>query len=248
MATSIGTRKNARWKSVLDFLAVAGPIICLVDCVVLPVASAILPFIGMTDIGHGISDQALVFLVLAICLPIIVPGYLKHRSARVLGMFVSAIVLMLFVNFTGIVVDEMIHAGISLTAAFLLIKANLENKKLLACACSFHHGHAPAEAHEHTPAPAFNQVLSVQDRSGDREHGSGCDHDHHHQHETGYAHVHDHGDGARVHEVIVALERKDRGLAPDHFEPKNNLNFDPQATVQLEAIAIAPAPAPVSCC
>lgn len=240
MASSIGARKKSRWKSVLDFLAVAGPIICLIDCVVLPVASALLPFLGHTDIGHGINDQAIVVLVLAICLPIIVPGYMKHRNNRVLGMFVAAISIMMFVNFSGIELGEFAHGCISLVTAFLLIKANRENKKLLTCACSFHLGHGH-EHDQHEDAAAgpvhahgFQQVLFVNNESAHahvhhhhHEHG-GCSHDHSHE---SHSHIHA---GSTIQEVVHALEFKEH-LDPNHFEPRNNLNFEPPAVTQQEA-------------
>ncbi len=257
MATSIGARKNSRWKSVLDFLAVAGPIICLIDCVVLPVASALLPFLGHTDIGHGINDQAIVFLVLAICLPIIVPGYMKHRNNRVLGMFVAAISIMMVVNFSGIELGEVTHGCISLVTAFLLITANRENKKLLSCACSFHGTHE----HEHTvaaqPAQAhgFQQVVFFAGSEPAHEHHhhehGGCNHDHSHDHTHSHIHA-----GSSIQDVVHALEFKEH-LDPNHFEPRNNLNFEPPAvtnnspaeapmTVAQMAVT-APFPA-ISCC
>lgn len=257
MATSIGARKNSRWKSVLDFLAVAGPIICLIDCVVLPVASALLPFLGHADIGHGINDQSIVFLVLAICLPIIIPGYMKHRNNRVLGMFVAAISIMMFVNFSGVELGEMWHGGISLLTAFLLIKANRENKKLLSCACSFHgtHEHEHAAAPQPAHAHGFQQVLFASSETSHahhhhHEHG-GCSHDHDHDHD----HVHIHA-GSTIQEVVHALEFKEH-LDPNHFEPRNNLNFEPpvvannapaEAPLTVAQMAItAPFPA-ISCC
>lgn len=229
MATSIGARKNSRWKSVLDFLAVAGPIICLIDCVVLPVASALLPFLGHADIGHGINDQAIVFLVLAICLPIIIPGYMKHRNNRVLAMFAAAISIMMVVNFSGIELGEMTHGGISIVTAFLLIKANRENKKLLSgCACSFHGAHEHERAAEPVvvAATGFQQVLIVSNETVPHSHA----HSHHHHHDHGscghdHSHAHVHA-GPTVQDVVLALEFKEH-LDPNHFEPRNNLNFEP---------------------
>ncbi|MBX9671358.1 MAG: MerC domain-containing protein [Candidatus Obscuribacterales bacterium] len=222
MATSISTRATTRWKRILDFLAVAGPIICLIDCVVLPVVSAVLPFVGMEQVSHGlINDQLVFLLILAICLPIIVPGFLKHRSKRVLGMFSAAILLMSVVNFCGIAIEEGVHMCISLLVAVLLISANRENKRLLGCGCAHQHEGAAhgslslredeASTHSLTPAPEGSRL-----RSEHHHH----DHGHHHHH-------HDHH-GPCIHEVVVALERVE-SLVPDHFEPRNNLSFAPTA-------------------
>lgn len=283
MATSIGAHKNARWKGVLDFLAVAGPIICLIDCVVLPVASALLPFLGMTEFGHGINDQQLFLVVLAICGPIIIPGYLKHRNKRVLAMFAIAISMMFVVNFIDLIANETAHAAISLTAACLLIKANRDNKKLLSCACSIHH-HGPK--HE-TPAvqatEAFSQLIAVQN---DHVHSNACNHDPNHSHnqrhgetpdrvhshdhghsqtnahvhtrDQGHRHSHNHDDkrahgnypgighAACLHDVVIALEMQDHGLNPDHFEPRNNLNFEP--ALSSEAPPSVPSTQSANCC
>ncbi len=125
-------------KSVLEFLAIVAPIVCLIDCVILPVACALLPLIGLNNIIHGINDQVLSLIVLAICLPVIGPGFYKHRSKKVLFLFASGISLMFFVNFGGIHLDHVVHTIVAFTISFLLIKANMENKKLLACCCSSH--------------------------------------------------------------------------------------------------------------
>jgi len=257
MATSIGSRKNLRWKKFVEFLAVAGPILCLVDCVVLPVASALLPFVGMTEFGSCINDQQLFFLVLAICGPLIVPGYLKHRNRRVLGMFLSAISLMFFVNFSGVPMDEMGHAVMSLCAAFLLIKANRDNKKLLSCSCSMHHGaahEAPAAA---VAVAGFSQVIHAAETAHDHAHaGCGSDHAHGHSHAHSHAHAHshshahahhhhDHANGPCIHEVVVALEMAEQGLDPNHFEPRNNLNFEPVVINDAPPVA---APVATGCC
>jgi hypothetical protein len=265
MAPSIGSHRKVRWKSVLDFLAVAGPVICLIDCVVLPVASALLPFLGMTEFGHCINDQQLFLLVIAICGPIIIPGYLKHRNNRVLALFAIAIGMMFIVNFVDLIADETAHAVISLTAACLLIKANRDNKKLLSCACSMHdHGssHNPPATQA---TEAFNHLVSTHN---EHIHSDACG--------TSGAHVHshlsidneresnldsvqtigahglqghqpDHDHSACLHQVVVALELKDHGLDPDHFEPKNNLNFEP-ACCSPAPSSVAPAGQPVICC
>lgn len=144
------THRSVRLKSILNFLAIAAPIICLIDCVVLPVASALLPFIGVSGFAHGINDQVILLIVLAVCLPVIIPGYIKHKSKRVLGLFTFAITLMFFVNFGGVELDHAVHSAIAVVAACFLIRANYENKKLLKCSCSHHHHH-PAKLRSKIP-------------------------------------------------------------------------------------------------
>jgi hypothetical protein len=248
MATSIGAHRKVRWKSVLNFLAVAGPIICLIDCVVLPIASALLPFLGMTEFGHGINDQQLFLLVVAICGPIIIPGYLKHRNKRVLSMFITAISMMFIVNFVDLIGDETAHAVISLMAACLLIKANRDNKKLLSCACSMHHHGAVHEIPAETTL-ALNQTVEVETAhnhsacSADHSHS----HSHSHAHSHAHNHAHDHAAGPCLHDVVIALDMVDHGLDPNHFEPRNNLNFDPAVTIEAPNM-VTPSPAVSTCC
>lgn len=260
MATSIGSHKKVRWKSVLDFLAVAGPIICLIDCVVLPVASALLPILGMTEFGHGINDQQLFLLVLAICGPIIVPGYLKHRNKRVLGMFLVAISMMFVVNFVDLLADETAHAVMSILAAGLLIKANRDNKKLLSCACSMHTTHAshasPSEQPLSSPTSTRTTGQEVHEHSG----CSGHNHDHVHAHKLlhvpaqgqiacaqSFAPDHEAAGRPCIHDLVVALEMQDHGLDPNHFEPRNNLNFDTPISIEAPPLVSPPVVA-ASCC
>ena len=128
----------SRLKAVYEFFSLLAPIICLFDCIVLPAASAILPLAGMHHIIHGVSDQVISLLVLGICAPVILPGFYKHRSKRVLFLFGSGISLMFFVNFAGLQLDYAVHTVTAILISYLLIRANLENKKLLSCSCSAH--------------------------------------------------------------------------------------------------------------
>jgi hypothetical protein len=133
-------------KAASEFLAIAAPIICLFDCVVLPILAAFLPFIGMHNILHGVSDQFITALVLAICMPVLVPGILKHKNKSVALMFASACCLMLFTNIVSENMDIVLHTILTTATSVLLIRANWLNKRLLAtvpastnCSCKHHH-------------------------------------------------------------------------------------------------------------
>ncbi len=91
----------------LETLAVIGPIICLVDCLVIPIAIAILPLAGMHHVFHGIGDQFLTFLVLAICAPVMLPGFFKHRRKSVLVMMGLGFGLIFFANYAGSVFGKL---------------------------------------------------------------------------------------------------------------------------------------------
>lgn len=126
------------FKSASEFLAIAAPIICLFDCIVLPVCSAFLPFLGLHNMLHGVSDQFITAIVLAFCLPVIVPGIFKHRNPQVAFMFAGATCLMLFTNMLGDSIDSVLHMALTAVTSALLLRANWLNKRLLACACSNH--------------------------------------------------------------------------------------------------------------
>ena len=122
-------------KSAVEILGLVAPILCLFDCVVLPILPAILPLVGIHRIIHGISDQLLTLIVLTLCCPVILPGFFKHRNLRILIMFGVAAGLMLFINMISTGLDQLLHLSLTLAASGLLIKANLDNRKLLACSC-----------------------------------------------------------------------------------------------------------------
>ena len=120
-----------RWNTCLEVLSIVAPIICLFDCIVLPAITILLPFVSFKQMMHGVSDQMIAMIVLAICMTAIVPGFLKHRNKRVLVLFASGISLLFFVSFAGERLDHFLHMSMTIAVSFLLIKANLENKKLL---------------------------------------------------------------------------------------------------------------------
>ena len=128
-----------RWKDFIDVLSIIAPIICLFDCIVLPAMAILLPFVSVKQMMHGISDQMIALIVLGICMTAILPGFLRHRNRRVLILFGSGISLLFFVSFAGERLDQAVHVAMTLAVSFLLIKANLANKKLLACSCHHHH-------------------------------------------------------------------------------------------------------------
>jgi hypothetical protein len=124
----------------IEVLSLVGPIICLIDCIVIPIVLFTLPLVGVHEICHGIGDQVLLLLVFAICMPTITAGFLKHRRKSVLLLMASGFVVMFFANFAGNLFDRTIHLMLSALGSLLLIKANLENKKYRGACCD--HGHA----------------------------------------------------------------------------------------------------------
>jgi hypothetical protein len=135
--------RPSRFRAALDFLALIAPIICLVDCVVIPVLLMLLPLMGIHQIYHGVSDQILLLLVLAICTPAVTSGFLKHRNPSVFVLLALGLGLMFFANLAGHVIDDSVHFCLTALGSFFLIKANLSNKQLSKHACCSHnHAHA----------------------------------------------------------------------------------------------------------
>ncbi|HEY9757140.1 MAG TPA: MerC domain-containing protein [Oculatellaceae cyanobacterium] len=133
-------------ESMLEVLSLVGPIICLIDCIVIPIVLFTLPLVGLHEICHGIGDQVLLLLVFAICMPTITAGFLKHRRKSVMFLMASGFVVMFFTNFAGHLIDHSVHLVLSALGSFLLIKANLENRKYRASGCCTHaHAHVHVE-------------------------------------------------------------------------------------------------------
>lgn len=131
-------------KAVLEVLAMVAPIICLVDCIVIPIVLAVLPFVGIHQVWHGVSDQLLALIAVGICTPVILPGYFQHKKKSVLFLMAGGFSLIFFANFAGAVIDHTLHSMIAIAGSALLIKANFDNKKFSKkCGCHSRHAHAP---------------------------------------------------------------------------------------------------------
>lgn len=129
-------------KSFLETLAVVAPVICLVDCIVIPIVLAILPFVGAAgfqNVWHGVGDQMLALLVFLICTPVIVPGYIQHRKLSVILFMAAGFTFIFLANFVSGAFDETVHTLLTVFGSCCLVKANFDNKRFKKhchCACS----------------------------------------------------------------------------------------------------------------
>lgn len=123
--------KMGKLANTLEIVSVLAPIICLVDCIVIPAALAILPFVGVHHVVHGMGDQLLTLLMVAICVPAMVPGFLKHRQVRVLALAAIGFSVIFFANIAGGSIDETLHILLTACGSVCLIKANWDNRRLL---------------------------------------------------------------------------------------------------------------------
>jgi hypothetical protein len=128
-------------EAVLEVLSVIGPIICLVDCIAIPLLLTVLPLVGVHQICHGVGDQLLLLLVLAICAPTLTIGFLKHKRKSVLVLMTLGFSLIFCANFAGHLIDETFHFVLTTIGSILLIRANLVNRSLRKTACC-NHSHA----------------------------------------------------------------------------------------------------------
>jgi hypothetical protein len=136
---AIQSSLTTRLKTALEVLSVVGPIICLIDCIVIPAVLMVLPLVGIKQIFHGISDQILLLLVLAICTPTITTGFIKHRRVSVMIFMAIGFSLMFFASFAGHVIDESLHLILTSLGSVFLIKANWDNRQFSKGKCCEHH-------------------------------------------------------------------------------------------------------------
>ncbi|MBK9140976.1 MAG: MerC domain-containing protein [Candidatus Melainabacteria bacterium] len=133
-------RFSAKLEESLAVLSIVAPIICLVDCLVIPAALVLLPAMGFHHVFHGISDQFFAIMVLLICGPVLIPGFLQHRKKRVLFLMALGFASIFLANFLSDRLDETLHLSLSVLGSACLIKANLDNKRLRKCGCKHGHG------------------------------------------------------------------------------------------------------------
>jgi hypothetical protein len=128
------------FKSALEFAGTLAAILCVVDCVVIPIAVALSPLLGIHEIVHGINDQMATLVVVVLCSAAFFPGYLKHRNNKVLALVASGILLVFFGNMLGESMDKILHASLCLAGSACIIRANFLSKKLAskACHCDMH--------------------------------------------------------------------------------------------------------------
>lgn len=125
------------WKSFLGILSVVAPIICLIDCVVLPIVALLLPVCGLKQ--FGVDHTIVTGVVLALCLPVLLWGCIKHRNRKVCLLFAAAFTLLILSEILENSIDKVGQFILACIVSFLLIRANYLNRRLLACSCA--HGH-----------------------------------------------------------------------------------------------------------
>ncbi len=118
----------------LELAGVLAAILCLIDCIVLPIVAALSPFLGLKDIIHGVNDQFSTLLVIVLCSVAFFPTFLKHRNLKAAGLLAIGIFFVFFANLIGDSTDKFIHVLLCLAGSACIIKANSLSRKLAAAA------------------------------------------------------------------------------------------------------------------
>lgn len=138
-------QSGTRGSAVLNVLAIAGPSLCIVHCLAMPLLVALLPVIGLRGALAGLNEQMISLAVVPLCALAIVPGFLKHGRKRVVAMMLAGMACVLFGSFAA---DHVIQLGaetpVVVLGSLLLAAAGLLNIKLTACKqeCAFHVHHS----------------------------------------------------------------------------------------------------------
>lgn len=111
--------------------------LCLIHCLVTPIVLIMLPSVTLASFeGHHIFHEVLMVILPVVALAAFVPGFRKHKDARVFFWSVPALVL-ITIAATVFHDDVWIQAAMTITGSALLIKAHLLNRHLCAC-CETH--------------------------------------------------------------------------------------------------------------
>lgn len=118
----------------LDSLGVVASSLCIIHCLVLPLAVVALPALGPQVIHDDSTHFVLAFFVTMFCLLAIVPGYMRHNDRNVLFVMSIGLSMVLFATFiAGHALGESWEVPLITIGNLLVVGAHLQNRKLLAC-------------------------------------------------------------------------------------------------------------------
>ena len=128
-AESVATNKM---RSVADKLGICLSGLCLIHCLLTPVAMLLLPSIQVLEL-HEVVHEGLLFVLPVLAILAFVPGYRRHRNWRVFAWALPGFALILF---SGLVLDHgigLVQTSITIAGSALLIQAHVVNRRLCAC-------------------------------------------------------------------------------------------------------------------
>lgn len=121
-----------RW----DTLGVIVSAACVVHCVALPIALALLPAVGLTFLAEGAFHQVLALLVLLVAGLAFIPGYRVHGKRAIVGMGAIGTALLAGAAYApglGLLPESLLTA----LGGSALVVAHVLNRRAMG-----HHGHA----------------------------------------------------------------------------------------------------------
>jgi len=130
-----------KYKFWWDRLGIALSLVCLVHCLVLPVAIVALPLVAAQWLDTGIFHTALALVLLPVALLAVVPGLRMHGRISVAAAMAAGLSLLSTAAFAG--EDLLSHQwqiGLTIAGGAILVAAHAVNLSLCrACpACATH--------------------------------------------------------------------------------------------------------------
>lgn len=144
--------------SLLNFMSVAGPVICIIHCLAAPVVLAVLPFLNIGHC-HDSNENWLTAAIIGICLLAIVPSYFKHRNLSVIWLMLAGFVFVIAGAFAEEKLGTIGHSVASVLGSICLITASLRNRSYLkeagkmSCCTHGHEKHGEQEEYGNTVTP-----------------------------------------------------------------------------------------------
>jgi len=130
----------SRVVGLMDIAGVCASTLCTVHCILLPLLVLILPVLAKPLLKHDWVHIGLAGFVFTFCLMAFIPGYLKHRDARLLWLGGLGITLVFFATFVARQWGEVVEASVITAGNTVIIFCHLLNRKLLAhLKCQHHH-------------------------------------------------------------------------------------------------------------
>lgn len=117
-----------------DTLGICASTLCLIHCLAVPLAIALLPALAGKFVHDDRTHYFLAFFVAAFCILGVLPGYLRHSRLNVLLLMIVGLSLVLFATFlTGSALGERFEIPIITAGNLCVVAAHWRNRKLLAC-------------------------------------------------------------------------------------------------------------------
>jgi len=133
-----------------DRLGIAMSVVCLVHCLLLPFAVAVLPFVAAQWLQASGFHMAMALVLLPIALLAVVPGLRRHGQVSVAAAMVAGLSLLSTAAFAGeALLTREWEVGLTIAGGAILVLAHGANLALCrACpACTTHEHPVPRAGH-----------------------------------------------------------------------------------------------------